>query len=105
MARVSLKYPNNYSFKRSGFPCEIKNRYDLVVLSLDYGDYDTLDKVIKLYFEENIDVEEIKYLCPGKPVEQIVNTILRAEFKRKQMTTGIKLSSLYFVKDIDYPVI
>ncbi|MBQ2645050.1 NAD(+) synthase [bacterium] len=68
-------------------------------------DYDTLDKVIKLYFEENIDVEEIKYLCPGKPVEQIVNTILRAEFKRKQMTTGIKLSSRSFVKDIDYPVI
>lgn len=68
-------------------------------------DYDTLDKVIKLYFEENIPVEEIKYLCPNKPVEQIISTIMRAEFKRKQMTTGIKLTERSFVCDIDYPVI
>lgn len=68
-------------------------------------DYDTLDKVIKLHFEENIDAEEIKYLCPGKPVEQIIKTILRAEFKRKQMTSGIKLSNRSFVNDIDYPAI
>ncbi len=68
-------------------------------------EYDVLDKVIKLYFEEHITVDEIKRICPGKPVEQIVNTILRAEFKRKQMTSGIKLSEHSFVDDIDYPAI
>ena len=68
-------------------------------------DYDILDRVIKLYFEERIDVEEIEYLCPGKPVRQIIKTILRAEFKRKQMTSGIKLSERSFVCDIDYPTI
>ncbi|MCR5261877.1 MAG: NAD(+) synthase [Candidatus Gastranaerophilales bacterium] len=68
-------------------------------------DYEVLDKVIKLYFEENLPREEIKYLCPNQPVEQIINTILRAEFKRKQMTLGIKLSERSFVSDIDYPTI
>lgn len=68
-------------------------------------DYDILDKVIKLYFEERIDIEEIEYLCPGKPVRQIIKTILRAEFKRKQMTLGIKLSERSFVCDTDYPTI
>lgn len=68
-------------------------------------EYDVLDKVIKLYFEENLEVEEIKYLCPDKPVEQIIKTILRAEFKRKQMTSGIKLSDKSFVCDIDFPTI
>ena len=68
-------------------------------------EYDVLDKVIKLYFEEHITVDEIKRICPQKPVEQIVNTILRAEFKRKQMTSGIKLSEHSFVDDIDYPAI
>ena len=61
--------------------------------------------VIKLYFEENLEVEEIKYLCPDKPVEQIIKTILRAEFKRKQMTSGIKLSDKSFVCDIDFPTV
>lgn len=68
-------------------------------------DYDTLDKVIKLYFEEKIAIEDIEYLNPGKPVRQIIKTILRAEFKRKQMTSGIKLSNRSFVCDIDYPTI
>lgn len=68
-------------------------------------EYDVLDKVIKLYFEEKIDIEEIEYLCPGKPVRQIIKTILRAEFKRKQMTSGVKLSNRSFVCDIDYPTI
>lgn len=66
-------------------------------------EYDVLDKVIKLYFEENIDAEEICYMLPNKPVKQIIKTILRAEFKRKQMTSGIKLSNRSFVCDIDYP--
>lgn len=68
-------------------------------------EYDVLDKVIKLYFEENIDEEEICYMLPDKPVKQIIRTILRAEFKRKQMTSGIKLSNRSFVCDIDYPAI
>ncbi len=68
-------------------------------------EYDVLDKVIKLYFEEKISTEEIMYLCPNKPVEQIIKTILRAEFKRKQMTSGIKLSERSFVCDIDYPTV
>lgn len=68
-------------------------------------EYDVLDKVIKLYFEENIDIEEIEFLCPKKPVRQIIKTVLRAEFKRKQMTSGIKLSNRSFVCDIDYPTI
>lgn len=68
-------------------------------------DYDTLDKVIKLYFEDRIAIEDIEYLNPGKPVRQIIKTILRAEFKRKQMTSGIKLSNRSFVCDIDYPTI
>ena len=68
-------------------------------------EYDVLDKVIKLYFEENIDEEEICYMLPNKPVKQIIRTILRAEFKRKQMTSGVKLSDRSFVCDIDYPAI
>lgn len=68
-------------------------------------EYDVLDKVIKLYFEENIDAEEICYMLPNKPVKQIIKTILRAEFKRKQMTSGIKLSNRSFVCDIDYPAV
>jgi NAD+ synthase (glutamine-hydrolysing) len=68
-------------------------------------EYDVLDKVIKLYFEENIEAEEICYMLPNKPVKQIINTILRAEFKRKQMGPSVKLSEHSFVSDIDYPAI
>lgn len=68
-------------------------------------EYDVLDKVIKLYFEEGMPINEIKKLCVDKPVEQIIKTVLRAEFKRKQMTSGIKLSEYSFVCDIDYPAI
>ena len=68
-------------------------------------DYPTLDKVIRLYFEQKLSVEDIEYLCPDAPVRQIVKTVLRAEFKRKQMTSGVKLSEYSFVSDIDYPVI
>ncbi len=66
-------------------------------------EYEVLDKVIKLYFEERISIEEIEYLCPGKPVRQIIKTVLRAEFKRKQMTSGVKITNRSFVCDIDYP--
>ena len=68
-------------------------------------DYSVLDKVIRLYFEQKLTVEDIEYLCPDAPVQQIVKTILRAEFKRKQMTSGVKISEYSFVSDIDYPVI
>jgi len=68
-------------------------------------DYSVLDRVIKLYFEQKLAVEDIEYLCPDAPVQQIVKTILRAEFKRKQMTSGVKISEYSFVSDIDYPVI
>ena len=68
-------------------------------------DYPVLDKVIRLYFEQKLSVEDIEYLCPDAPVRQIVKTVLRAEFKRKQMTSGVKLSEYSFVSDIDYPVI
>ena len=68
-------------------------------------DYPVLDRVIKLYFEQKLAVEDIEYLCPDAPVQQIVKTILRAEFKRKQMTAGVKISEYSFVSDINYPVI
>lgn len=68
-------------------------------------DYSILDKVIRLYFEQKLSIEDIEYLCPDAPVRQIVKTVLRAEFKRKQMTAGVKLSENSFVADINYPVI
>lgn len=68
-------------------------------------EYDVLDKVIRMYFEDRIPIEEIEYICPNKPVRQIIKTILRAEFKRKQMTAGIKLSTRSFGCDIDYPIV
>lgn len=67
-------------------------------------EYEILDKIIKLYFEQRMPVKRIELMYPDVPVDNIVKKIKQAQFKRNQLTSGFKISERSFVKDIDYPV-
>ncbi len=67
-------------------------------------EYDVLDKVLRLYFEQRINPERIRSLCEGVDTDAIIAKVKRNEFKRKQATAGFKISKCSFVKDVDFAV-
>ena len=67
--------------------------------------YAVLDRIIELYVEENLGLEEIidKGLDP-KTATAMVKKIDLSEFKRSQAPQGIKVTSRAFGKDIRLPI-
>jgi NAD+ synthase (glutamine-hydrolysing) len=68
-------------------------------------DYETLDAIIKLYMENNLDEKEI--ISQGfhpEVVNTIIRRIIRNEYKRRQAAPGVKISSCAFGRDWRYPL-
>jgi len=68
-------------------------------------DYDTLDKIIELYVEQDKSKKEIE----GSGIESsILNRVIRlidlSEYKRRQAPLGVKITSRGFGKDRRYPI-
>lgn len=68
-------------------------------------DYDILDKIIKLYVEENCSFEEIiKQGIKEETVKRVIDLIDKAEYKRRQSPPGIKITPRAFGKDRRMPI-
>ena len=68
-------------------------------------DYDTLDKIIKLYIEEDFSSEKIINSGIDKNVVyDVLEKIDRNEYKRNQVAPGVKLTNRAFGKDRRLPI-
>jgi NAD+ synthase (glutamine-hydrolysing) len=69
--------------------------------------YPVLDEILKLYIEEQFSPEEIYKKVKGSTevVDQVINMVLRNEFKRKQLAPVIRVSSRAFILDRRWPVV
>ncbi len=67
--------------------------------------YEVLDPIITAYVEEDRTPEEIEKLgFDGEVVDQVVELIDRAEYKRRQAPPGIRISPRAFGKDRRLPI-
>jgi NAD+ synthase (glutamine-hydrolysing) len=68
-------------------------------------DYDILDKIIKLYIEEDFSSEKIINSGIDKDiVYDVLEKIDRNEYKRNQVAPGVKLTNRAFGKDRRMPI-
>ncbi len=67
--------------------------------------YETLDKIITLYVEENKSVRQIAAMGIDKSVAaKVASMIDRSEYKRRQSAPGIRITSRAFGKDWRLPI-
>ncbi len=67
--------------------------------------YDTLDKILKMYVEENKGIKEIVKAGFKKGlVEKVARMVDRSEYKRRQAPPGIKITPRAFGKDRRMPI-
>lgn len=67
--------------------------------------YNLLDKIIKLYVENNLSFDRIiKYGYAPSLVKRVITMIDRNEYKRRQAPVGIKITPLAFGKDRRMPI-
>ncbi|MDO8549617.1 MAG: NAD+ synthase [Ignavibacteria bacterium] len=103
------KYINR---KKEIIPEEIINKIPSAELSPGQKDqdilppYDLLDKILKMYLEENKEIEEITGII-GK--SEVVNKVLRMvdnnEFKRRQAAPALRVSTKAFGYGRRYPIV
>ena len=68
-------------------------------------DYDTLDKIIELYVEQDKSKLEIEKFGFEKVVlDRVIRLIDLSEYKRRQAPLGVKITSRGFGKDRRYPI-
>jgi NAD+ synthase (glutamine-hydrolysing) len=68
-------------------------------------DYDTLDKILRGYVEEDKAVSElVKEGLSEKTVTQVIGMVDRNEYKRRQSPPGVKISPKAFGKDRRMPI-
>jgi len=68
-------------------------------------DYDTLDKIIELYVEQDKSKLEIEEFGFEKVVlDRVIRLIDLSEYKRRQAPLGVKITSRGFGKDRRYPI-
>jgi len=71
----------------------------------DLPPYSLLDKILKLYIEEDKSLKEIISLEYKKNiVEKIVKSVEKSEYKRRQAPPGIKITPKAFGKDRHIPI-
>jgi NAD+ synthase (glutamine-hydrolysing) len=67
--------------------------------------YEILDKILKLYVEQDKNIDEIIELgYDRKLVERVAHMVIRAEYKRRQMAPGVKITPRAFGKDRRWPI-
>lgn len=68
-------------------------------------DYKVLDEILKLYIEEGAEHDAItKHGHASSLVTKIINMVDAAEYKRRQMAPGTRISEHGFGKDRRYPI-
>jgi NAD+ synthase (glutamine-hydrolysing) len=68
-------------------------------------DYDTLDKILEAYIEEDADREQLEMMgLPAEAVERVLSLVDRAEYKRRQAPPGIKITTRAFGRDRRMPI-
>ena len=68
-------------------------------------DYDTLDRILEAYVEEDADREQlIRAGLPEEAVDRVLALVDRAEYKRRQAPPGIKITPRAFGRDRRMPI-
>jgi NAD+ synthase (glutamine-hydrolysing) len=68
-------------------------------------DYDTLDRILEAYIEEDADREQLVLMGqPAEAVERVLSLVDRAEYKRRQAPPGIKITPRAFGRDRRMPI-
>lgn len=103
-----------YKNKRSGFdliPQRVIKKAPTAELKLNQKDsdvlpeYDVLDKILKLYVEQNKSVEEIiKKGSDRGTVSRVIKMVDFNEYKRRQAPPGIKITPRAFGRDRRMPI-
>jgi NAD+ synthase (glutamine-hydrolysing) len=68
-------------------------------------DYDTLDRILEAYIEEDADREQLMAAgLPEEAVDRVLALVDRAEYKRRQAPPGIKITPRAFGRDRRMPI-
>jgi len=68
-------------------------------------DYDTLDRILEAYIEEDADREQlIAAGMPPEAVDRVIALVDRAEYKRRQAPPGVKITPRAFGRDRRMPI-
>lgn len=67
-------------------------------------DYDTLDDIIEMYFEQELSVEDIYAKYDKGLVDSVLKKFYHNEFKRRQACLGIRLTENAFCSNIKLPI-
>ncbi|MEO8688600.1 MAG: NAD+ synthase [Solirubrobacteraceae bacterium] len=68
-------------------------------------DYDTLDKILEAYIEEDADREQLELIgLPAEAIDRVIALVDRAEYKRRQAPPGIKITPRAFGRDRRMPI-
>jgi NAD+ synthase (glutamine-hydrolysing) len=67
--------------------------------------YELLDQILEGYIEEDLDAIELVHRgLPAAEVERVIRMVDRAEYKRRQASPGIKISTKAFGRDRRLPI-
>jgi NAD+ synthetase len=104
-----VKYINR---KEEIIPNEIINKAPSAELNLGQTDqdllppYDLLDKILKMYLEENKEINEITEIIGEKEtVSKVLRMVDLNEFKRKQAAPALRVSKKAFGYGRRYPIV
>ena len=79
-----------------------QDQYDIDTLP----QYDVLDNILKAFIEEKKSLEEICLMGHEiNLVTNIINMVIRNEYKRRQYAPGVKVSSKSFGRDRRFPIV
>ncbi len=99
------------SFKKA-IPEKILKREPSAELNFNQKDtdslpsYDKLDKILKSFIEKRMSVDDITNLgFERKLVKEIINKVIKNEFKRRQSAPGVKIYPESFGKDRRFPIV
>jgi NAD+ synthase (glutamine-hydrolysing) len=68
-------------------------------------DYDTLDRILEAYIEEDADREQLELMgLPREAIDRVIALVDRAEYKRRQAPPGIKITPRAFGRDRRMPI-
>ena len=79
-----------------------QDQYDIDTLP----QYDVLDNILKSFIEEKKSLEEICSMGHElNLVSNIINMVIKNEYKRRQYAPGVKVSSESFGRDRRFPIV
>lgn len=67
-------------------------------------DYATLDSILKLYVEDDADIDALLHNFDAEVVKRVLQLVDRAEYKRRQYPPGTKISARAFGRDRRLPI-